>query len=331
MRFGQPLHTPDIHALIRPLAAQCVQTDPRPDIPNDNGSFIITTGKPAPIEAKGYRPHLPSVFKEGLEGVCAARLLDMPQLDGMIIVTIGQHCSVPAKCRRPDPVQSALALDHLEAVPAAHIPYSHGHVAAAEKPFSIWAEGECSYGAGGSAQCLETLSTPHLPQLDLPIIIAACQQAPIGAEGQRPDKGAVPSQGREIIFALLCAHLPELYGMLKAGAGQHTAVGTEGKRPDDRRMSVESLEVLPATSMPELDAQIIPAADKGLSIRAKADRPDASRVAAVKGFETASTAFFIHFPQLSSSISHSLSTPLSSPWTRSLPSGLKVRALITLL
>src|SRR5436309_1813650 len=98
--FRQPLDVRDVHALIWPLAYQCLEAVESLDIPEFDGSIVAACGKGMPTRTESYQPYTVSV---SLHDTQAFTSVDIPEADGLILTATGKHVSIRAEnhCSHP--------------------------------------------------------------------------------------------------------------------------------------------------------------------------------------------------------------------------------------
>src|SRR5207302_2860765 len=89
--FRQPLDVRDIHALIWPLAYQCLEAVESLDIPEFDGSIVAACGKDITSRTESHPPYPVSVSSHGTEAATSA---DIPEADGVIFAATGKQISL---------------------------------------------------------------------------------------------------------------------------------------------------------------------------------------------------------------------------------------------
>src|SRR6266568_1898570 len=92
--FRQPLDVRDVHALIWPLAYQCLKAVESLDIPEFDGSIVAACGKGMSTRAESHPPYPVSVPPHGTEAFTS---VDIPKTAGLILAATGKHISVGAE------------------------------------------------------------------------------------------------------------------------------------------------------------------------------------------------------------------------------------------
>src|SRR6266849_1611590 len=161
-------------------------------LPQSNASIEASTGQQAPIETPFQRVHRAALDGESRE---VRTPVGIPELDGGIISTTGEHASVGSKGEALD---AAAMPTHPEQGTILQVPQLDGPIPAPGGEYvSIRTEGEGLYCGGmclpGQVQDLSSLA-PHACS---PPPAASSPVVPIGACGHRP--GGIKGLGKDCI------------------------------------------------------------------------------------------------------------------------------------
>jgi len=103
--FRQPLDVRDVHALIWPLAYQCLEAVESLDIPEFDGSIVAACGKDITSRTKSYPPYPVSVSSHDTKAFTS---VDIPKTHGVILAATGKHISLGTESNGPDPTAMTL-------------------------------------------------------------------------------------------------------------------------------------------------------------------------------------------------------------------------------
>src|SRR5437763_1087052 len=189
--FRQPLDVRDVHALIWPLAYQCLEAVESLDIPEFDGSIVAACGKGMSTRAESHPPYPVSVPPQGTK---TGTSVDIPNADGLILTATGKHISIRAENDCSHPV--CMTMEYAQVAPAPCIPYTDGRILASTgKYMAKGAECDHHHSVTTVLHDFETSTGSNIPQANARIFTGACKRTPVRVKGDRPYPVRIPLDG----------------------------------------------------------------------------------------------------------------------------------------